>query len=102
MTSYLKKSIGFNLLKRNPFKACLNINGDSNFPKANKINIMNTIKKNKNKSKIIIDSKANKSYIVKGENFYSWELNKQEAKVEKTKSLIVNSDNTSKNLLVPK
>ena len=61
MTSYLKKNLGFNILKRNPFKACLNINGDSNFPKANKIN---TIKKNKNKSKIIVDSKANKSYIV--------------------------------------
>ena len=61
MTSYLKKNLGFNILKRNPFKACLNINGDSNFPKANK---MNTIKKNKNKSKIIVDSKANKSYIV--------------------------------------
>ena len=60
MTSYLKKNLGFNILKTNPFKACLNINGNSNFPKVNKIN---TIKKNKKKSKIIIDSKANKSYI---------------------------------------
>ena len=60
MTSYLKKNLGFNILKTNPFKACLNINGNSNFPKLNKIN---TIKKNKKKSKIIIDSKANKSYI---------------------------------------
>ena len=60
MTSYLKKNLGFNILKTNPFKACLNVNGNSNFPKVNKIN---TIKKNKKKSKIIIDSKANKSYI---------------------------------------
>ena len=60
MTSYLKKNLGFNILKTNPFKACLNINGNSNFPKLNKIN---TIKKNKKKSKLIIDSKANKSYI---------------------------------------
>ena len=60
MTSYLKKNLGFNILKTNPFKACLNINGNSNFPKVNKIN---TIKKNKKKSKLIIDSKANKSYI---------------------------------------
>ena len=60
MTSYLKKNLGFNILKTNPFKACLNINGNSNFPKVNKIN---TIKKNKKKSKILIDSKANKSYI---------------------------------------
>ena len=60
MTSYLKKNLGFNILKTNPFKACLNVNGNSNFPKVNKIN---TIKKNKKKSKLIIDSKANKSYI---------------------------------------
>ena len=60
MTSYLKKNLGFNILKTNPFKACLNVNGNSNFPKVNKIN---TIKKNKKKSKILIDSKANKSYI---------------------------------------
>ena len=60
MTSYLKKNLGFNILKTNPFKACLNVNGNSNFPKVNKIN---TIKKNKKKSKIIIDSKANKSSI---------------------------------------
>ena len=60
MTSYLKKNLGFNILKTNPFKACLNVNGNSNFPKVNKIN---TIKKNKKKSKIIIDSKANKSFI---------------------------------------
>ena len=58
MTSSLKQNLGFNILKNNPFKACLNINGNSNFSKMNKVN---TIKKHK--SKIIIDSKANKSFI---------------------------------------
>ena len=58
MTSSLKQNLGFNILKNNPFKACLNINGNSNFSKMDKIN---TIKKHK--SKIIIDSKANKSFI---------------------------------------
>ena len=58
MTSSLKHNLGLNILKNNPFKACLNINGNSNFLKENKIN---TIKKHK--SKIIIDSKSNKSFI---------------------------------------
>ena len=58
MTSSLKQNLGFNILKNNPFKACLNINGNSNFSKMNKVN---TIKKHK--SKIIIDSKANRSFI---------------------------------------
>ena len=59
MTSYLKQNSGFNILKHNPFKACLNINSNSNFSMKNQIN---TIKKNK--SKIIFDSKANKSFIL--------------------------------------
>ena len=59
MTSYKKQNLGFNILKNNPFKACLNINNSNSiFQKTNKIS---TIKKNK--SKIIFDSKANKSYI---------------------------------------
>ena len=58
MTSYLKSKLGFNIIKNNPFKACLNINHTQNFPKDNKIN---TIKKNRNK--ILENQKQNKSYI---------------------------------------
>ena len=58
MTSYLKSKLGFNIIKNNPFKACLNINHTQNFPKDNKIN---TIKKNRNRK--IENQKQNKSYI---------------------------------------
>ena len=58
MTSYIKKNLGFNILKNNPFKACLNPNVNSNIIKEGKIN---TIKKNKNK--IINHQKQNKSFI---------------------------------------
>ena len=58
MTSYLKSKLGFNIIKNNPFKACLNINHIHNFPKDNKIN---TIKKNRNRK--IENQKQNKSYI---------------------------------------
>ena len=57
MSSNIKTNLGFNIIKNNPFKACLNINGgNSNFSKVNKINLIK-----KNKSKII--TKENKSYI---------------------------------------
>ena len=57
MSSNTKTNLGFNIIKNNPFKACLNINGgNSNFSKVNKINLIK-----KNKSKII--TKENKSYI---------------------------------------
>ena len=59
MTSYLKSKKGFNIIKGNPFKACLNVNHNLYFPKDNKIN---TIKKNK--SKIMENPKQNKSYII--------------------------------------
>ena len=74
MTSSLKQNLGFNILKNNPFKACLNINGNSNFSKMNKVN---TIKKHK--SKIIIDSKANKSFITssKKKELYIININKK-------------------------
>ena len=58
MTSYIKKNLGFNILKNNPFKACLNPNVNSNIIKEGKIN---TIKKNKNR--IINHQKQNKSFI---------------------------------------
>ena len=56
MSSNTKTNLGFNIIKNNPFKACLNINGNTNFSKVNKINLIK-----KNKSKII--TKENKSYI---------------------------------------
>ena len=55
MTSYLKSKKGFNIIKGNPFKACLNLNHNLYFPKY-------TIKKNK--SKIMENPKQNKSYII--------------------------------------
>ena len=54
----MKTNLGFNIIKNNPFKACLNINGNSNFSKANKINLIK-----KNKPKIITNPKRNKSFI---------------------------------------
>ena len=58
MSSNMKTNLGFNIIKNNPFKACLNINGNSNFSKANKINLIK-----KNKPKIITNPKRNKSFI---------------------------------------
>ena len=45
MASYLKSKLGFNIIKNNPFKACLNINHIQNYPKDNKISYINKIKK---------------------------------------------------------
>ena len=51
MTSYLKSKLGFNIIKNNPFKACLNINHTQNFPKDNKINTIKKKEQNTRKSK---------------------------------------------------
>ena len=97
MTSSLKHNLGLNILKNNPFRACLNINGNSNFLKDNKIN---TIKKHK--SKIIIDSKANKSFITssKKKSYISLISTKN---TKNTSSLFLDHTfTTSKNLVLSK